>query len=251
MAELAEAFSKPAELKLTQTWLIGATPLITHAWSAKAKTEMLSKQVKGIKPAKAARDPEYEFRASLYEMGEDQITGEKCYGFPAMGLKNAILSSAHKDKGVPKTMVMQSLWIIAPMVRTIPALGGAICDMPLLRIYGSTPEMREDMVKIGAGLNKTASFAYRAQFFTWAIRLRMKYNSSALSETQLIGLIRESGFATGIGEWRNERRGTFGAYTVGNVEEQLSWTKFAMGKGPLPTPATFDDEAAFEMLEAA
>lgn len=249
--ELAQAFSKKAEIRFTQFWLVGETPLITHAWSQKAKMEMLAKQVKGIKPAKEARNPEEEFLSSLYEIGEDPKTGKMTYGFPAMGLKNAILSVAHKDKGIPRTAVMQSLWIIAPIVRTRPALTDAICDMPLLRIYGDEPEQREDMVKIGAGLNKTASFAYRAQFFTWAMRLRMKYNASVLSELQLLSLIEESGFATGIGEWRNEKRGIFGAYRIGDIEEQAAWTKFAKGEGPLPQRTAAEDESMFDLLEAA
>jgi len=214
-------------------WIIGDTPLITHAWSEKAKREMLAKQVKATKPGKDPRDPPGDFVSSLYEMGNGT------FGFPATGVKNCILSAAHKDKGVPRTAVMAALWLDAQMVRTRPALAGAICDMPLLRIYGGDPEMREDMVKVGAGLSKTASLAYRGQFKFWGLRITGKLNASVLTAEQLAFLVQESGLAAGLGEWRNERRGMFGAFHLGDPQEEQEWERFAAGEGPLPVPASY------------
>jgi hypothetical protein len=39
---------------------------------------------------------------------------------------------------------------------------------------------------------------------------------------------------SGLGEWRNERRGMFGAFHYANMEEEAVWEKFAAGKGPMP-----------------
>jgi hypothetical protein len=147
---LAAQLSKKTKFSGFKTWIVGDTPIITHAWSEKAKREMLQKQVKATKAGKESSRPAVGFVSSLYEMGDG------VYGFPATGVKNCILSAAHKDKGIARTGVMSALWINAEMVRVRPALAGAVCDMPLIRIHGSAPEMREDMVKIGAGLNKTA-----------------------------------------------------------------------------------------------
>lgn len=219
--------SKPLFKRFT-IWLVGDTPLITHAWSEKARREMLQKQVKATKGGKEARDPESDFVNSLYTMGEGG------YGFPAMGFKNCVLSAAHKDKGIARSAVMSALWIDADMVRARPALAGAICDMPLLRIYGSPPEMREDMVKVGSGLNKVASLAYRGQFTTWAIRISGRFNASVLTAEALAFLIQEAGMAYGLGEWRNERKGMFGAFHLADFEEEQVWETFAAGSGPLP-----------------
>ncbi|MGH2619568.1 MAG: hypothetical protein ACRDHG_03205, partial [Anaerolineales bacterium] len=78
---------------------------------------MLESQVGATKPAKEKRDPQADFLASLYEMGDG------IYGFPAMGIKKAIVSAAHKDKGIPRTAVQNALWIDADMVRVRPARG--------------------------------------------------------------------------------------------------------------------------------
>lgn len=234
---LAAQLSKKTQFSGFKTWIIGDTPIITHAWSEKAKREMLQKQVKATKAGKEARDPQADFVSSLYEMGEG------VFGFPATGVKNCILSAAHKDKGIARSGVMAALWINADMVRVRPALAGAVCDMPLLRIWGSAPEMREDMVKIGAGLNKTANLAYRAQFTIWAMRVTGRFNPSVVTEEALAFLISESGFSSGLGEWRNERKGMFGAFHMADAEEEAAWDKFAAGKGELPVPASYRQAA--------
>jgi hypothetical protein len=227
---LAKALSQKPAFEGFSVWLVGDTPLITHSWSEKARIEMLSKQVKAVKGGKEARDPRADFVSSLYEMGD------KVYGFPATGIKNCILSAAHKDKGVARSGVMAALWLDADMVRTRPALAGATCDMPLIRIFGSKPEMREDMVKVGSGLNKTASLAYRAQFSRWAMRVTGRYNASVLSSDALAFLIQEAGLSYGIGEWRNERKGMFGSFHLATEEEEAEWEAYAAGKGDLPVP---------------
>jgi hypothetical protein len=225
---LAQFLSKKPTFKRFELWLIGDTPLITHAWSHKAKLEMLQKQVKAPKSGKEARDPQADFVSSLYEIGDG------VYGFPAMGVKNCILSAAHKDKGIPRSVVQSALWIDSTMARTLSATPGAICDLPLLRIYGSQPEMREDMVRVGSGLNKTASLAYRGQFTTWAFRLSGRFNASVLNEEALSFLIIEAGASYGLGEWRPERRGPFGTFRLASAEESALWDAYAAGKGPLP-----------------
>lgn len=232
-ARLATLLTRKATFRPFVTWIIGDTPLIVHAWSEKAKREMLSKQVKAPKAGKEARDPQADFISSLYEIGDGT------FGFPATGFKLAVLSCAHKDKGIPRSTVMSSLWISAQMVRTRPALAGAICDMPLLRVYGDKPAMREDMVRVGSGLNKTASLAYRGQFTIWAFKVAGRYNADTLSLEQLAFLIDEAGMACGLGEWRNEKKGMFGAFHRATAEEETEWEAFASGKGTLPTPINY------------
>jgi len=230
---LSVLMSKKPAFKAFSVWLVGDTPLITHAWSEKARREMLEKQVKATKGGKEARNPQEDFVSSLYDMGGGS------YGFPAMGVKNCILSAAHKDKGIARTSVMSALWINAEMVRTRPALAGAVCDMPLIRIHGGAPEMREDMVKIGAGLNKTANLSYRGQFTVWAMRVTGRFNATVLTPDALAFLIQEAGMSSGLGEWRNERKGMFGAFHLAALDEEAAWDAYAAGTGALPVPVSY------------
>ncbi len=221
-------------------WLVGDTPLICHAWSQKARLGMLSKQTKAVKDAHDIRDPHADFVSSLYEM----VEGSSLYGFPLGGVKNCICSMAHKDRGVPKTVVKTALQLRAAIVRVRPAMAGAICDMPLVRIYGSEPEMREDMVRIGTGVRKVAALAYRAQFWPWAIRITGRVNTRRLPVEALLFLTREGGVSTGLGEWRNERDGIFGGFHLGKPDEGVLWDAYAAGEGPLPDAKPF---ASMEM----
>lgn len=238
------ALSKATTFRRFSVWIIGDTPLITHAWSQKAKLEMLQKQVGAVRGGKEKRDPQADYVNSLYEMGDGT------YGFPTTGVKNCILSAAHKDKGIPRSTALGALWLDANMVRVRPALASAVCDMPLTTIHGGDPDQpkhpplcREDMVKIGAGLNKVANLAYRAQFTIWGMKITGKYNSAILSDETLGFLIVESGMSSGLGEWRNERKGMFGAFHLADAEEAAEWDAFAAGKGRLPLPENYKQAA--------
>lgn len=230
--KLSALLTKTAEFSAFDIWLVGDTPLITHAWSEKAKREMLAKQVKATRGGREARNPEEDFVNSLYQIDKD------VYGFPVTGFKNAILSAAHKDKGIARSVLQASLFLAADMVRVKPAFPDAVCDMPIVRIYGSKPEMREDMVRVGSGLQKTASLAYRSQFTVWAVKLAGKLNTSMVPAEALVPLIQDAGIAIGVGEWRNERKGVFGAFHLANADEEAAWDRYAAGKGPLPVPAS-------------
>ena len=231
---LTAALSKRANYKRFEQWIVGDTPLITHAWSEKAKREMLGKQVKAVRGGREVRDPQEDFVNSLYEMGNGT------YGFPTMGIKNCIVSAAHKDRGIARTTVIGALWLDAKMVRVRPALEAAVCDMPLTQIYADAPECREDMVKIGAGISKVANLAFRGQFTIWAMKIGGKYNSDMMTGEQLAFLLDQAGMAFGLGEWRNERKGMFGAFHLADEEETEEWEAYAAGKRAIPVPESYN-----------
>ena len=235
---LSAVQAKEQDLQRFSMWLIGDTPLITHAWSEKAKREMLNKQIKKVKPSgREARDPEQDFVNSLYDLGGNS------FGFPVTGVKTCILSAAHKDKGIARTAAMSALYLDAEMVRTRPALAAAICDMPMVRIHGSEPEMREDMVRVGTGLSKTSTLAYRGQFTIWALNITGHVNTTVLPVETLVYLINESGRSCGLGEWRNEKHGVFGAFHLATEAEEKAWAKFKAGKGKMPVPVSYKEAA--------
>lgn len=228
---LTAAYTKKTKWVRFQQWLAGTSPLICHAWSEKAKREMLAKMVKAVKVTKEERKPEQEFSDSLYELAKGQ------YGFPVTAVKKAIIGQAHKDKGIAKTTVMAALWLDYEMIQARPALAGAICDMPIVRLWASKPVMREDMVRIKGRGGSTANFAYRAQFTQWAIKLTGKFDPDQLPAEVMAFLVEGAGIATGLGDWRNEKSGIFGAFRlVDDPSEIAAWEKFAIGKGPLPAP---------------
>lgn len=186
--------------------LIGVTPLIPHRWSEKAKNEMRMKQTKKAKTAKAAKVPWEDFLDSLYwiserpaSLPENSDLSLYTFGFPVIGFKAAAVTAA-MDADLKMTQARRSF-------RVDPPEGGE-----LVAIEGPAPIMREDMVRVGMG---TADLRYRGEFKEWAVTLDISYNSRGLlSKSQIINLFNVAGFAVGIGEWRNEKDGIYGAFRV-------------------------------------
>jgi len=172
--------------------IVGSSPLIVHKWSEKAKQEMLAKQTKKAKGAKEAKDPEQQYRDSLY-IRED---GE--YGFPAGGIKKAAVRGG---KYLDQQMTF---------------LRGAFHVMGEMIPIDGEPRMREDMVRVDGG--KTADIRYRPEFSKWESTVPVELNASVLSVEQLANLFYIGGFAVGIGDWRPETDGQFGRFTVDWVE---------------------------------
>lgn len=178
------------ELKIDQMEidLVGDSPLICHAWSEKAKRMMLDKQMKKAKPAKEAKDPDADFKSSLYIMD----TGR--YGFPAVAFKAAAVDACSSVDGITKVQARGAFHIVGD----------------LIEITGE-PNPREDMVRVGMG---TADIRYRAEFREWRVRVRIRFNAGVLSAEQIVNLFNTAGFAVGVGDWRPQKDGSFGMFHV-------------------------------------
>lgn len=173
--------------------LIGDTPLICHRWTPKAMREILDKQMGKAKMKKEPKDPEKDFRESLY------VHPDGGYGFPTIAFKAAAVSSCRFADGVKMTEARGSFHI----------------DGELVKIIGE-PTMREDMVKVGMGV---ADIRYRGEFLKWRTTFDVRYNINALSPEVIVNLFNISGFGVGIGEWRAERDGSHGLFHVASQEE--------------------------------
>lgn len=168
--------------------LVGTSPLICHAWSEKAKRQMLDKQMKRASPGKEAKNPEQDYLDSLYPL---ENVGE--YGFPSIGFKAA--------------MVRAGTYLDLKMT----FLRGAF-HVPgeFTQIIGE-PQPREDMVRVGMGV---ADIRYRGEFDPWAADLNVKFNARVISEEQLANLLVTAGFSVGVGEWRPEKDGSYGMWEL-------------------------------------
>lgn len=168
--------------------IVGDSPLICHAWSKKAKQEMLDKQMKKAKGAKAAKDPEKDFKESLYEHPDGG------YGFPVVAFKSAAVDACSHIEGVTKVEARGAFHIIGEMAK-----------------LEGTPTMREDMVRIGMG---TADIRFRGEFKKWSTKLLVRFNANVLSAEQIVNLFNTAGFALGVGEWRPQKDGSYGMFHV-------------------------------------
>lgn len=187
------AIQLPAmRIEAVQLTLVGDSPLIVHAWSEKAKRQMLDKQMKRASKAKEAKDPEADYEACFYR------TPDGHYGFPAIAVKSAMVGACR----------------FVDMKMT-EARGAFHIDAEMLRLFGA-PRPREDMVRLGLGV---ADIRYRPEFPEWQMPVIIKFNASIISAEQIANLLNTAGFAIGIGEWRPEKNGSYGRFHVGREGE--------------------------------
>lgn len=203
---------KPIEMNTVEITLRGDTPLIMHAWSEKAKRMMLdAQQGKSKGKQKELKNPIDDFINSMYwltpmpkesteEAFEEAISNGAKFGFPVTAFKQAAISAAYRMGWVKDKMGLRGAFFIE----------SDYGDM--LEIKSDPPIMREDMVKIGMG---TADIRYRGEFRNWSTTFRLKYNvNGPFSLENIINIINAGGILCGIGEWRPERDGDFGRYSI-------------------------------------
>ena len=203
---------RPIEIKKVTVRVVGDTTLIMHAWSEKAKRMMLEAQMgiaKGKK--KEVKNPADDFIRSMYwltpmpedgtmESFEEAIANGARFGFPVTAFKQAAISAAYRMGWAKDKMSMRGAFYIDSD------------ENGMIEIHSDTPEMREDMVKVGMG---TADIRYRGEFKNWYADLTISYNANGqYSLENIVNIINAGGYVCGVGEWRPERDGQYGMFHV-------------------------------------
>lgn len=186
----------------------GTTPLICHNWDEKTKRQMLDKQQKKAGTGRKIKDPEADFKASLY------TTPDGRYGFPARAFKKSCMQAAHKDIGLARSIATPAIKIYGPGRSELVILEGGKAGK------AAKPKMREDMVRVGSGLNKVPDIRFRGEFAEWSTVLHVELATEYVSVEQFVNLVNRAGFLIGVGEDRGEKGGNFGGYEVVTAEDE-------------------------------
>ncbi len=211
----------PVELAEAEISIIGRSPLIVHAWSEKAKRQLLeAQQGKSVGKKKEHKNPVKDFIESMYWLSEapeipEGSTESDCielfdnaiqkgakFGFPAVAIKKAATSAAYRQGWTKdKVSANGSFWLMG------------INDPEFVEIETDEPPvMREDMVKISNGV---ADIRYRGEFKNWRCKFKISYLKGGIfSLENIISMINLGGFSCGLGEWRIEKGGLSGAFSV-------------------------------------
>ena len=181
--------------------IVGTNHLIMSRFDEKSKQEIAESapgKLKQGKGKKAVDSPEEQYKNSIYYLADG-----KRYGFPAVAFKAAMIRAGKELYD----MAMMRTKMLIRVIADDPETG-------YVEIHG-TPEMREDMIRVG-GINKTSCPRFRADFPVWSANLVIEYLEDCISEEQIVGLVAAAGFCCGIGEWRPEKAnsGSFGTWTV-------------------------------------
>lgn len=180
--------------------VVGDSSLVCHKWSKKAKQQMLDKQMGRAKQAKEKKDPERDYRESLYVIEEDPDCFEDgVFGFPAVAFKSAAVDACSYVEGLTKVAARGTMHVVGDLV-----------------VINGRPNMREDMVRISMG---TADIRYRGEFQQWSAVLKLRYNAGVLTAEQITNLFNVGGFSVGVGEGRPQKDQSWGMFHVASEEE--------------------------------
>lgn len=232
---------KPVELRDVQLKIVGDSPLITHAWSAKNKRQLLEKEIGATKvKGREPKNPLEDFASSMYwltpmpdvftqDSMDQALNNGARFGFPTTAIKQSAIAASYRNGwSKDKVSLMGTFFILSDFrhyysgdldvdydKKKIDIIPNVLKPAELLEIHSDTPVMREDPVTVGNG---SADLRYRGEFNNWSIKFTLRYNVNGLySLEQIINMINLGGFACGIGEWRTEKSGVSGAFHVENV----------------------------------
>lgn len=206
---------RPLDMRTTTITIVGETPLIMHAWSEKAKKQMLDAQMGKAKgKQKDKKNPVEDFINSMYwltekpteyteEAFEEAFRNGAKFGFPVTALKQAAISASFRMGWSKDKMSLRGAFFI----------DGGFGEF--MEIKSDKPVMREDMVKVGMG---TADLRYRGEFQNWSATFNLRYDANGqYSLESILNMLNAGGTVCGIGEWRVERDGMCGMFHVKSV----------------------------------
>lgn len=186
---------KSIDLKTMDLTIVGTSILVQHRFAEKARKQMRDKHAGKKTKSREARKPEAECDAALHRTKKGLI------GIPAGAVKACLINTAHKDLGIEKTLVRKSLYIECEDSNGV---------IPIR--YKKDPVMREDVVRVGNG---SADLRYRPEFAPgWECDIRITYNTGNLQPEDIVNLMNQAGFGTGLLERRPEKGGDWGRFEV-------------------------------------
>lgn len=193
---------RPLEWKTLNIRIDGIVPLVQHKWDEKNRKIMRDKKTGATPKGNRVRTqcvPEDECEAATYRLSDGS------YALDVVSVKCAMLGAAHRDYGLPKTVVSGSIFIIGDEGRLIPL------DTP-------GHKMREDVVRVGNG---QADLRYRPEFQKWGVNLLIEYDTETINPELIVNLLERAGRKVGIGEGRPEKQSglDWGRFTVKTSKE--------------------------------
>jgi len=187
------------ESAFLQLSIEGTTRLVVHKFSEKTLRQMADKQQGKGQTKKPPKDPQQEYEQALYHLPKS-TKKKPVYGFPAVGMKKAMVSACRFAQGITMTYARMAFHVVGTD------------DDDLMTIQGN-PERRMDAVRVGP--QKVADLRYRPQFQKWCLAFIVRYNTRAITPEQLANLVNLAGFHVGLGENRPEKSGgSWGTFQV-------------------------------------
>lgn len=192
----------PIRRKQIMFYVLGTSPYLSNAMSAKAKQELLAPQGRKSTADRAAsikHNPLREFRESAYYLNRaDDVTA---IGVMATAFKSALRSAALDMPGSSKSQIGRLTYVVGDMV-------------PLFGV----PQLVQMVVR-SSDINRTPDVRTRAIFPRWASIVTVDYVTPLLRETAVANLLAAAGITQGVGDGRPEKgKMSYGQFELVNPD---------------------------------
>lgn len=211
--------------------VLGRTPLVYNAMSAKSKEALLfpaRKKTSAEKATSLKHNPIVEFRNSTYRRKQDQEGPTRLLA-PATWFKAAMADAATKIEGATKSGIKQLTYV----------------EGDYIDLYG-VPQLLMSVVR-SADMNRTPDVRTRAIVPQWYCQVRVSFITPQLSASAVAQLFAGAGLINAVGDWRVQKGGAYGQFEIveANDERVKSLLKHGGMKfqdAALAEPICYDQE---------
>lgn len=171
---------------------IQGSSLISHRLDGDVVENFMKREI-GEAKTKQLRNYEREYNSCFY------YTLDKKYGIPAASFMNAMLDAAVACN-IPKTQIKRAIRVL-----------GDVLEIKYKKINHRVDYPRR------SGRNSAPDTRHRPEFIDWSCTLTIQFDESQISTDQIINLINQAGFSSGVGDWRPSSpnsSGTHGMFQV-------------------------------------
>lgn len=175
----------------------GEAPLIINRLAEKARQELLlpkGRKTTAERAVSLKHNPREEFRASPYIVERDDA--ETLLAITSASFKKAMMGAALRIPGARKTEIAQ-------LVRVDGLLTG---------VFG-IPEIFSAITR-SSDINRTPDVRTRAIIPEWAAVVSITYTVPIMNKTSVVNLLAAAGQVNGVGDWRIEKGGWCGAFSL-------------------------------------
>ena len=208
--------------------ILGTSPLICHRYPFKAWQELVlpsRKENRAALEQTLKHVPIEEYRESLYRNRDPKRA-------TMFHLPNGMFAGALTQAGVDVPGAARA---------TLERLT-RVADVSI-DLYG-VPQIFCAMVR-NSGINRTPDVRTRPIFPQWACRVTVRYCRPQLTERNISNLMGAAGLICGIGDWRGERGGPYGAFKVVGDDDR-EFLSIIKNQNRKPQASAFDQPAYFD-----
>ena len=217
-----------------EVWVLGRSPLLLHAVSAKVNVTLLlgGHKKTGAEKADIKHHPYQEFQDAAYI----HASPETRLCFPGGGMRRAISTAALETAGTTKKQIERLMWIEE---HNIPIWG--------------IPEIHMAIVR-NADINRTPDVRTRCILVEWCARFKTSFIAPTLHAGTVAMLLGNAGLVIGIGDNRQEKgAGSNGQFEIVEANDErvaklVNTCGLAAQDAALADPAPYDEETR-RMLE--